>query len=107
MSAIRQAAAAIGGVHRDAGRENPCQHPGVRRTLAGITRQAAAPGRSAPRPAAALDADALAAILYVTAATMAALDAIRQGAPAAAPVFGLSAGQIGRRITAAAAARYL
>ncbi len=42
------------------------------------------------------------AILYVTAATMAALDAIRQGAPNAAPVFGLSAGQIGRRIAAAA-----
>ena len=42
------------------------------------------------------------AILYVTAATMAALDAIRQGAPDAAPVFGLSAGQIGRRIAAAA-----
>ena len=31
------------------------------------------------------------AILYVTAATMAALDAIRQGAPNAAPVFGLEA----------------
>ena len=45
---------------------------------------------------------ALAAILYVTAATMTALAAIRQGAPDAAPVFGLSAGQIGRRITAAA-----
>ena len=44
------------------------------------------------------------AILYVTAATMAALAAIRQGALNAAPVFGLSAGQIGRRITAAAAA---
>ena len=43
------------------------------------------------------------AILYVTAATMAALAAIRQGAPNAAPVFGLSAGQIGRRIAAAAA----
>ena len=43
------------------------------------------------------------AILYVTAATMAALDAIRQGAPDAAPVFGLSAGQLGRRIAAAAA----
>ena len=43
------------------------------------------------------------AILYVTAATTAALDAIRQGAPDAAPVFGLSAGQIGRRIAAAAA----
>ena len=42
VSAIRQAAAAIGGVHRDAGRENPCRHPGVRRTLAGLTRQAAA-----------------------------------------------------------------
>ena len=37
------------------------------------------------------------AILYVTAATMTALAAIRQGAPDAAPVFGLSAGQIGRR----------
>ena len=156
----------------------------MRRTLAGITRQAAAAGRSAPRQAAALDADALAAIratarrprrsirrgirrgeradvaerrgrvdiaiasllsdaglrrseaaaltwadieraadgsgrvtvrrsktdqagqgsiLYVTAATTAALDAIRQGAPDAAPVFGLSAGQIGRRIAAGAA----
>ena len=181
MSAIRQAAAAIGGVHRDAGRENPCRHPGVRRTLAGIARQAAAAGRAAPRQAAALDAEALAAIratarrprrgsrrgetaekaerrgrvdialahllsdaglrrseaaalpwadiaraadgsgrvtvrrsktdqagqgaiLYVTAATMTALAAIRQGAPDAAPVFGLSAGQIGRRIAAAATA---
>ncbi len=45
------------------------------------------------------------AILYVTAATMAALAAIRQGAPDAAPVFGLSVGQIGRRIAAATVAR--
>ena len=42
----------------------------------------------------------------VTRSTMAALAAMRSGAPTAVPVFGLSAGQIGRRIAAGLGAGY-
>ncbi len=44
------------------------------------------------------------AALYLAPATMQALNAIRQDAPDGAPVFGLSASQIARRIKAAAEA---
>ena len=72
-------------------------------TWADIERAADGSGRVTVRRSK-IDQAGQGAILYVTAATTAALDAIRQGAPDAAPVFGLSAGQIGRRIAAAAAA---
>ena len=55
---LRAAAAAIAFVHRSAGRENPCAHPEVKRTLRGATRKA---GR-AQKQAKGLTADALAAI---------------------------------------------
>lgn len=38
ISTVRQAAAAIGAVHRDAGAENPCAHAGVRRVINGLAR---------------------------------------------------------------------
>ena len=62
MASIRQAAAAIGERHKAADVPNPCQHEGVRRTLAGLSRIAAKTGRSRQRQVSALDSDALAAI---------------------------------------------
>ena len=44
---VRPDAAAIGHVHRESGRANPCQAELVRRVLRGIGRQAAASGRKA------------------------------------------------------------
>ena len=52
----------IAAAHRSVGAESPCDHEGVRQTLAGIRRQAAAP----PRQAAGLTLQALAAIRAVS-----------------------------------------
>ena len=77
--------------------------PAAALTWADIERAADGSGRVTVRRSK-TDQAGQGAILYVTTATMAALDAIRQGAPDAGPVLGLSAGQIGRRIKAAAGA---
>jgi integrase len=56
LSTIRHRAAAITHWHRQAGAENPCSHPGVQATLAGIARELG----SAPVKKMALTADTLA-----------------------------------------------
>jgi len=59
VSTVRVSSAAISAAHRDQGLEDPTQHEGVKRTVAGVSRQQA--GRQ-KRQARALTSDALAAI---------------------------------------------
>lgn len=61
ISTLRVAVAAIAHEHASRGAPSPAIHPGVKRVLRGLSRRQASAGRS-PRQAAALTADALAAI---------------------------------------------
>ena len=62
VSSVRHSAAAIAHAFRSAGQSNPAENPGVRQTLRGIARQAAAAGRAGQKQAAALTSNALSAI---------------------------------------------
>ena len=62
LSTVRVAKAAIAAAHREAGADNPCASPLVTKAVRDLARAAAAAGNAAPRQAAALTAEALAAI---------------------------------------------
>ena len=62
LSSLRTDRAAIRHRHAEAGHPNPAAHEGVRRVMRGLGRRAAREGRAAPRQAAALTAEGLAAI---------------------------------------------
>lgn len=77
---LKQACAAIAQAHREAGYPNPCQHEGVRRTLAGLVREMGA----RPRQVAGLTENAMGAI-GATGALIPRRDALgRQESPATA-----------------------
>ena len=62
LSTVRMAKAAIAAAHKETGADNPCDSPLVTKAVKGLARAAADAGNGAQKQAAALTAEALAAI---------------------------------------------
>ena len=62
LATVRLAKAAIAAAHKETGADNPCGSPLVEKTVKGLARAAAEAGNAAQKQAAALTAEALAAI---------------------------------------------